>query len=638
MRTTKKKTVWIIFMLQLLLLHILILYRCSYLLDTLSWRVSAALGLPSWFYDKGTLAVVLALHSVSIAAFFIQLLSHAAKEKKQGGKARQNTRYQLFLLLCNDILWFQPLSYIARHFGKKAEAAVRPEDPPAGQDKNSEKHTWSAERLLLCVFALEFCLLGMKAGETALKWYRNAKGPGNPYESYPLPDSYTDAAISAMLPLTPVSEDAYYDMWKETDDAAAGTYEELPYEANGPWQVRLKNENRYAECLPMLFERYLGYFDSPQTVLSYEDESYVNLETVYDRLLAGGRDDAVFAAIFKQYIPADSLGNVQGQTEGRTELVRENGEYYAYYPVALHIRRVKPHVFELAGIADMYDTLTAFQKEYPGQDFTDVPVLRLRYSLAQDNETWLLSTSDGSLRMRGPDSADFITVPVSLEELFHRGDTMDGVLTSLQEGSYQCDDRKQIFAYGGSYAHEGGDNAPVMVVYYDRETGDFHKSTVTTDYNSRRLFLSFPENKDTGYLVLTTERVMWQEGTVIFKTTDGGETWEELGVAGPDFNKESHSLTTDMCFLTNDVGFLSIRDSEYPELWRTGDGGLTWQKARFDTVLVYYSMAYAPEWHDGEMTLYVGMEEYSKYGGKKAYFTSNDEGVTWKFRGFAMRK
>ena len=42
-----------------------------------------------------------------------------------------------------------------------------------------------------------------------------------------------------------------------------------------------------------------------------------------------------------------------------------------------------------------------------------------------------------------------------------------------------------------------------------------------------------------------------------------------------------HSLTTGAEFLTPEVGFISIRSSEGPVLYRTEDGGVNWELYSF---------------------------------------------------------
>ena len=91
-------------------------------------------------------------------------------------------------------------------------------------------------------------------------------------------------------------------------------------------------------------------------------------------------------------------------------------------------------------------------------------------------------------------------------------------------------------------------------------------------------------------------------------------------------------------FINNNVGFVTFRDSETPDIWRTQDGGKTWEKQDLTDVPQYYTMAYAPEMQDGILYLYIGMEEYSEYGGTKAKYESADEGRTWEYKGLVIRK
>ncbi len=223
-------------------------------------------------------------------------------------------------------------------------------------------------------------------------------------------------------------------------------------------------------------------------------------------------------------------------------------------------------------------------------------------------------------------------VPVTLEELFDRGDEMDGKLTSLQPGSYQVDENKIVFAYGG-------DNAvPFSVVFYDEESQSFKKSVVTYDFfGGRKIYVDFPENGQEGFLIFTGERVVWHEMSFLFRTEDGGKSWQLIGPV-PDVLTDGHSLTTGAAFINNDLGFFTIRSSDEPDIWRTQDGGKTWENLELPYVPEYYGMAYVPEVHGDILCLYVGMEDYSEYGGTKAKYESADEGKTWEYKGLVIRR
>ncbi|MDE7020753.1 MAG: hypothetical protein K2P23_07620 [Lachnospiraceae bacterium] len=369
---------------------------------------------------------------------------------------------------------------------------------------------------------------------------------------------------------------------------------------------------------------------------------YTLLESVSSRLLAGDKKEAVFAVIFRYYIgyKKEELMKFPEELLDRAQIAREKDGYYAYFNWTAKIRMVQDYVFELEGIAETEEVLRAYAEQ---ELFEDVPVCDLVYGI-DDVEAHILSdgavsenayqvdTGEGVLRVSGADGI-FQEVPVSLEELYGRGDDMDGRLTSLQDGSYQVDEKKIVFAFGGSGA------VPISVAFYEEESQSFRKSVVTENYfGGRKIYVDFPENSQEGFLIFTGERVVWQEATLLFHTTDGGKSWQRVTGVGPNVMTEGHSLTTGAVFINNRVGFLTIRDSERPEVWRTGDGGQTWERQNLPEAPEYYCMAYAPEEKDGILYLYVGMEEYSEYGGAKARYESKDEGRTWEYKGIVIRK
>ena len=314
---------------------------------------------------------------------------------------------------------------------------------------------------------------------------------------------------------------------------------------------------------------------------------------------------------------------------------------------------VKDYVFELQGIAETEDVIQAYVKRYTQADFSDIPELDLVYGIKEspasagnkgeadsgeeeavsdvNTNAYQVDISEGILRVCGADGA-WKEVPVSLEELFERGDEMEGKLTSLQPGSYQVDENKIIFAYGGD------SEVPFSVVFYDEESQSFKKSVVTYDfYGGRKIYVSFPENGQEGFLVFTGERVVRNEMSFLFRTEDGGRSWQYAG-AVPDMFTEGHSLTMGVMFVSNKVGFMTMMDSEKPDIWRTQDGGQTWEMQELADVPQYYTMAYVPEKQDDRLCLYVGMEEYSEYGGTKAKYESDDEGRTWEYQGLVIRR
>lgn len=600
---------------------------------------------------------------------------------------QKDTLYKLFWVLMQSLLWFHPLIYLLAALGNRDvevacdEAVVKDRDMEErkeygyalleclqqGREKGQaysaffyhgkslmkarikaimkEDRKWDVLAYVsIIVLLLDLCLNLYRVGESL--YDRHQAGREEPlvsiYEGYELPDVFTPSAVSGMTALEPVEEKAYREgLWAE-DRYPWKEFSELPYAAEGPWQVRIQDADHYNDAVGLLVQRYLSYFIDWRWATERDPEThpeFPKLEYVHTRMLAGDGQESVFAVAFRY--PVGAKEDREAFPEELAQKARFTCEYgtfyYAYFDWAVQIRMVKDYVFELEGIAETEGTLAAFQEKYRQADFSDIPALDLLYEVpepgqAETAKSCQMEVRDGVLWVSGADGV-FREVPVPMEELLTRGDNMDGHLTSLPPESYQLDGHKQIFAYGGS------EGTPFAVVYYDEEKGGFRKSMVTAKYSGgRRIFVDFPENSRDGFLVFTGERVVWQESSILFRTRDGGETWQEVGAAGPDWNNESHSLTMDAAFIDNQLGFVTIRSSEEPDIWRTTDGGEHWEKVVLPHVPEWYSTAYVPECQGNLLVLYVGMEDDTKYGGEKAKYESEDRGKTWEYKGLVLRK
>lgn len=603
--------------------------------------------------------------------------------------------YKLFLMITRCLLWYQPLAYLLCYLGFMDveiacdEAVVGKEEMPVrteyaqtlldtlkwkSEDKNAiwssyfnnstsimkarikaimdkeRKWNWLAY-LTILVLILETLFLGKNVFTFFRNRYQDANAIENIYEGYTLPESFTDSAKESMLAVRPLRTEVtdYAYMQEE------GYYEDIDYkdiktEAVGPWQVRI-NGSWYHYCIDKLLTRYLWYFENQELGSRYdlEDNSYYSkLEIVTSELLSGNVEESVYYIIGREVVFEKETGSDFTKEHGIFSTV--NGTDYVYYCLGVHIKKVDDYVFELVGITDGAKLLEEFQERYPEEEYGYQKIAKLQLwnqeTLNQEvfnqetEETKESITEKVSIDYRmvngclevTKDGEIWLEAPITLEELYNRGDQMDGVLTKLQDKSFQADEKKVIFSYCSVEGKPG-------VIYLD-ENNNWKKSIVTEKYPMlRRSFVSFPEEAMTGYMVLTTERVMWQEGSVLFLTKNGGQTWQEIGTAGPDVMTQGHSLTTGAEFVTNQVGFLTIRDSETPDIWRTENCGKTWEKLELPNVPEYYCMAYPPTLQtDGSLHLYVGMEEYSEYGGNKAFFISYDFGESWEYQGLVLRQ
>ncbi len=620
----------------------------------------------------------------------------------------KDTLYKLFMLLMQSFLWFQPLIYLLKAVSYRDvevacdEAVVEGKDKTArkeygyalleclkmeqvqGQaysayfyhgkrmmkarisaimegDKRPDSLAYAAIGILLADVVFSFYCIGdnlydsYRAKQAQLQaknfgYDENGVPRTSFYDGYELPESFSQAAVDAMVKLEPVSENAYYEEFWREDVYEEKEYEELPYAAKGPWQIRLKDADRYNEAVSPLLQRYLSYYTdqewSAQRNPEKDPSGYLKLETVFDRLLAGDKQEAVFAVIFRYHIGygEEELLQFPQELSSHARIAQEKSGYYAYFNWTVRIRMVQDYVFELEGIAETEDVLEAYasQEQLASDLLSDVPTCDLLYEIDDEEKNgssesdivenaYQVDTSEGVLKVSGADG-EWMEVPITLEELYSRGDEMDGKLTSLQPGSYQIDENKIVFAYGGD------SEVPFSVVFYDEESQSFKKSVITYEFfGGRRIFVDFPENGQEGFLIFTGERVVWHEMSFLFHTEDGGKSWQYVG-AVPDVLTEGHSLTMGAMFMNNRVGFMTIRSSEEPDIWRTQDGGRTWEYQELENVPQYYSIAYAPEVHGDILCLYVGMEEYSEYGGTKAKYESTDDGRTWEYKGIVIRK
>ena len=133
-----------------------------------------------------------------------------------------------------------------------------------------------------------------------------------------------------------------------------------------------------------------------------------------------------------------------------------------------------------------------------------------------------------------------------------------------------------------------------------------------------------------------------QEGDVLFATKDGGYTWTEVERESAPGYEGVHSLTIGAEFVTPEVGFVAIRSSQEPELYRTEDGGVNWELCAFPESGAeneeFYTMAYPPEQKEDRLCVYLGMEEYSELGGTRLRYESEDLGKTWSYTGEVRRQ
>ena len=126
---------------------------------------------------------------------------------------------------------------------------------------------------------------------------------------------------------------------------------------------------------------------------------------------------------------------------------------------------------------------------------------------------------------------------------------------------------------------------------------------------------------------------------VLLETQDGGATWGD---------PKPGSLFRSTCiigiiFINEELGFIGLSHSggSYGELYRTEDGGSSYEEAKIPPIEVPltdrekynpFDLPGMPYEEDGKLFLKVGQGQDGDYkGGIKALYRSKDKGETWEY-------
>lgn len=138
---------------------------------------------------------------------------------------------------------------------------------------------------------------------------------------------------------------------------------------------------------------------------------------------------------------------------------------------------------------------------------------------------------------------------------------------------------------------------------------------------------------NTGFILMFNDETMGDATGAIYKTTNGGLSWEEVfkGINYGDYS--IFSSGTEMIFANENVGFITIPDrmGEVCDLYITRDGGYTFEKLNLstDSKLDYYLL---PTIEDGVIHIKIAIgyaEDESRYVTVEN-FVSKDNGKTFE--------
>lgn len=285
------------------------------------------------------------------------------------------------------------------------------------------------------------------------------------------------------------------------------------------------------------------------------------------------------------------------------------------------LEKIEETAQAIAGLSPVKDT---FQKEA---------------GITLPNENYRYQIENERLKVTYDDGENWQSVPASLGELF-AGD-YSGDRQELIEGSYVITPEKTAFVIGEEIPGDAEFQGTKYKVLQSTDEGEtWKKSDVTTSPQVRARFLDFTSEQN-GSLIISYDRTMGFEANAIYKTENGGESWS---LAGSVEQTNQHVSGGD--FMNDQIGYISfgsVRENDEPErpsLYRTADGGETWEELDIPIPLEYkgvFTEAEVPTFDGTQGILLVNQGPDGDYQGGKvmARFTSVDEGATWFFSNLA---
>jgi hypothetical protein len=251
----------------------------------------------------------------------------------------------------------------------------------------------------------------------------------------------------------------------------------------------------------------------------------------------------------------------------------------------------------------------------------EVSYEKKQYTYKIENKICYVSYDEGST---------WKEVPVNLETLVEVGDGRP-YYNKLQEKSYVITPEKTAFVYGGTREN------PLMMTYSEDKGATWKTSEISRTLDSVRVkFCSFP-SANVGYVIATGGRTMSQEGQLIYKTTNGGAIWKEVG-SGP-----STWLLQSGGFVDENLGFMSYPKIEGAKtnFYRTEDGGKNFEpvilpvykEEWMGVTLEPFIQPGTPYYEEGQLSLLIGQGEQGDFkgGAVMAKYKSSDKGKTWFF-------
>lgn len=147
-------------------------------------------------------------------------------------------------------------------------------------------------------------------------------------------------------------------------------------------------------------------------------------------------------------------------------------------------------------------------------------------------------------------------------------------------------------------------------------------------------------DENLGYQLSVVDAALGSRFYALLQTQDGGYTWETINL-DPFLNNTG--VSSGITYINKNLGFIGLSHSggSFAELYRTEDGGLSFEKVYFPKVEVHltetetynpFDFPERPFVENGKLYLLVGQGQDGDYkGGIKALYQTEDNGETWEY-------
>jgi photosystem II stability/assembly factor-like uncharacterized protein len=132
-----------------------------------------------------------------------------------------------------------------------------------------------------------------------------------------------------------------------------------------------------------------------------------------------------------------------------------------------------------------------------------------------------------------------------------------------------------------------------------------------------------------GFIIGSAFHGMGNQENFVYTTHDGGDSWQEAG----NVNDSYARVLSFGAFADANIGFLAFRfdylDDPFP-LYRTGDGGQTWERTAIPEIQQpagsYYDLSRI-QFGESDYRITLSVHET---GAADKYLASRDQGATWR--------